>query len=91
MKKILFLTSMTLLLILLQISIVYSQSRDDFPEFENVQKVAQSGYQFLKISSWARAAGLGDAAVTLEYVKFDFVCGIYTERLCLDFPLIEED
>jgi hypothetical protein len=42
-----------------------SQSKD-FPSFDNLEKVAQTGYQFLKISSGARGAGMGDAYITLE-------------------------
>jgi hypothetical protein len=34
--------------------------------FEDVQKVAQAGYQFLKIGVSAREAGLGGAAITQE-------------------------
>ena len=45
---------------------IFSQSRDGFPEFENVEKVAQTGYQFLKINPGARGAAMGGAVVTLE-------------------------
>ena len=42
------------------------EDRSQFPVFENVQKVAQSGYQFLKIDPSARSAGMGGASTTLE-------------------------
>jgi hypothetical protein len=66
MRRFLSLIALTGLFLILFSIEVNAQSREGFPQFENVQKVAQSGYQFLKIGAWARAAGLGDAAVTLQ-------------------------
>ena len=49
MKKSFAFSIMVISLISFLVPGLYSQSRDDFPEFENVKKVAQAGYQFLKI------------------------------------------
>ncbi|MCX6170204.1 MAG: PorV/PorQ family protein [Ignavibacteriales bacterium] len=65
MKKNYFITAILSLFFLLFINRTFSQSRD-FPTFDNLEKVAQTGYQFLKINSGARGAGMGDAFITLE-------------------------
>lgn len=43
-----------------------AQIRDDFPKFENSEKVAQTGYQFLKINPDASSAGMAETISTLE-------------------------
>jgi len=42
------------------------QSTNTYPTFKSVNKVAQAGYQFLKIGPSARYAGMGEAVVTLD-------------------------
>ena len=65
MKKIYYKTYLIILIVCLFTAYLSSQSRD-FPNFENVEKVAQAGYQFLKINPVARGAGMGEAYATLE-------------------------
>ncbi|MDZ7724422.1 MAG: hypothetical protein U5R06_16865 [candidate division KSB1 bacterium] len=66
MEKYSFKILITMIIVLSVPNIIFSQIREDFPEFENVKKVAQTGYQFLKIGSSARSAAMGGAVVTLE-------------------------
>ncbi len=47
-------------------SCLYAQGGFEDIEYEDVKKVAQSGYQFLKIGVGARGTGMGGAAVTNE-------------------------
>ena len=61
-----YLITFTVILIISSLNFVNAQSRNEFPNFENVEKVAQTGYQFLKINSGARGAGMGEAFSTLE-------------------------
>jgi len=65
-KKIYSITSILILLSFFKVNSLTAQSRNEFPSFDNVEKVAQTGYQFLKISSGARGAGMGEAIATLE-------------------------
>lgn len=65
MKKIYLAVAITIIYLFTAQSVLYPQSRD-FPSFENLEKVAQSGYQFLKINPGARGAGMGEAYITLE-------------------------
>jgi len=64
-KKNYFITAIFSLFFFLFMNRTFSQSRN-FPSFDNQEKVAQTGYQFLKINSGARGAGMGDAFITLE-------------------------
>ncbi len=66
MKEIYLKTFLIVLFVGLLFNYSFGQTRDGFPSFENVEKVAQTGYQFLKINPGARGAGMGDAYATLE-------------------------
>ena len=66
MKEIYLKTFLIVLFVGLLFNCSFGQTRDGFPSFENVEKVAQTGYQFLKINPGARGAGMGDAYSTLE-------------------------
>jgi len=47
--------------------VLFAQGSDaEFVSVEGFQKVAQAGYQFLKISVGTRAPGMGDAATTIS-------------------------
>jgi len=65
MKKIIFMVMAVFLLLNIPIS-SFAQSRDEYPEFDNLKKVGQSGYQFLKIGVGARGTAMGGAAITNE-------------------------
>jgi len=66
MKKYFFILIIFTMFMCIHINTAYSQTREEFPQFDNVQKVAQSGYQFLKIDAGARGAAMAGAIATLE-------------------------
>ncbi|MBU2493140.1 MAG: PorV/PorQ family protein [Bacteroidetes bacterium] len=66
MEKKYFITVLICFLIHICSNQVDAQQRNDFPNFDNAEKVAQTGYQFLKINPGARGAGMGETFITLE-------------------------